>query len=116
MRRANAMANAAPGEGRDRARSVTGDGQGKRAQRANLDEAAVPIPSNGGGVQPVQQSERLAGPVLGEQDPGQDQVAWLAGVSRLVVGGRGPCPVRNGLPRPAHPGPAAAAPAAPAPG
>jgi hypothetical protein len=36
-------------------------------------------------VQPVQQRQRLAGSVLGEQDPGQHQMPGFAGVGRLVV-------------------------------
>jgi len=36
-------------------------------------------------VQPVEQREGLAGPVLGEKDPSQDQVPGFAGVVWLVV-------------------------------
>ena len=46
------------------------------------------------GVQPVQQRERLGGPLLGQQHPGQHQVSRLARVARLVFG------VQAGLLRP----------------
>ena len=38
-------------------------------------------------MQPVQHSRRPAGPVLGEQHPGQHQIPGLPGVVRLVVRG-----------------------------
>jgi len=63
------------GEGRDSACFVAGGGQRQRPQRAGLDEAAGAALGDRRGVQPVQQRECLPGPVLGEQDPGQDQVA-----------------------------------------
>ena len=47
--------------------------------------AVASVLRGGGAVQPVQQRERLAGPVLCEQDPGQDQVAGFASVIWLVV-------------------------------
>ena len=37
-------------------------------------------------MQPVQQRQRLGGPLLGEQHPGQHQVSRLARVARFVVG------------------------------
>ena len=64
---------------------IAGGGQRQRPQCAGLDEAAGPVLGGRRGVQPVQQGECLAGPVLGEQDPGQHQVPGLAGVVRLVV-------------------------------
>ena len=74
-----------PGQGRDRACFVAGGRQRQRPQRAGLDEAAGPVLGDRRGVQPVQQRQRLAGPVLGEQDPGQHQVPGFAGVVWLVV-------------------------------
>ena len=54
-----------PGEGGDRACLIAGGGQRQRPQRADLDQAAGPVLGDRRGVQPVQQGERLAGPVLG---------------------------------------------------
>ena len=44
-----------------------------------------PVPGERRRVQPVQQRERQAGPVLGQQDPGQHQLSRLARVVWLVV-------------------------------
>ena len=73
------------GEGRDRAFFIAGGRQRQRPQRTALDEAAGTALGFRRGVQPVQQRERLAGPVLGEQDPGQHQVPGLPCVVWLVV-------------------------------
>ena len=54
-------------------------------QGARLDDAAGPFLAHRRGVQPVQQRERPAGLVLGQQEAGQYQVPRLAGVVRLVV-------------------------------
>jgi hypothetical protein len=48
------------------------------------------------GVQSVQQCERLAGPVLGQQNPGQHQMPGLAGVVRLVVWAEAVVPRESG--------------------
>ena len=74
-----------PCEGRDRTCFIAGGGQRQRPQRADLDEAAAPVLGGGRGVQPVQQGERLPGPVLGEQDPGPNQVPGLTCVVWLIV-------------------------------
>ena len=74
-----------PGEGGDRACLLAGGGQGQCPQRAGLDQAAGTVPGFRRRVQPVQQREGLAGPVLGEQHPGQHQVPGFARVVRLVV-------------------------------
>ena len=74
-----------PGEGGDRALLLAGGGQRQCPQRAGLDQAAGTVLDFRRGVQPVQQCEGLAGPVLGEQHPGQHQVPGFARVVRLVV-------------------------------
>jgi len=74
-----------PGEGGDRACLVAGGGQCQRPQRAGLDQAAGTVLGFRRGVQPVQQCQRLAWRILGEQDPGQHQMPGFAGVVRLVV-------------------------------
>jgi hypothetical protein len=55
------------GEGRDRACFIAGDRPRQRQQRADLDEAASPVLTGRRFVQPVQQHQRPAGPVLGLQ-------------------------------------------------
>ena len=47
-------------------------------------------------MQPVQQRQRLAGPVLGEQDPGQHQMPGFAGIVRLVVRAEAAAPGPSG--------------------
>ena len=64
-----------PGQGRDRACFIAAGRQSQRPQRAGLDQAAGPVLGGRRGVQPVQQCQRLPGPVLGEQHPGQHQSA-----------------------------------------
>ena len=61
-----------------RAVCLTAGGQRQRPQRADLDQAADPVLSGRRRMQPVQQRERRAGPGLGQQDPGQHQMPWLA--------------------------------------
>ena len=72
------------GQGRDRASRIAARRQRQGPQRANLNEAAGPVLGRCRRVQPVQQGERLAGPVLGQQDPGQDQMLRLAEVTGSV--------------------------------
>jgi len=73
------------GQGRDRACFAAVAGPRQRQQRARLDEPARPVLGFRRGVQPGEQREGRAGPVLGEQEPGQDQVPGFAGVVCLVV-------------------------------
>ena len=68
-----------------RAVCITAGGQRQRPQRADLDQAAGPVLRGRRRVQPVQQRQRRAGPVLGQQDARQHQMRLLAGVIRLVV-------------------------------
>ena len=74
-----------PGDGCDRAGFIAGGRQGQRPQRTDLDQATGPVLGDRRGVQPVQQCQRLPGPVLGQQDPGQHQVAGFSGIVWLVV-------------------------------
>ena len=104
------------GQGGHRAGFLAAGRQRQRPQRADLDQAAGPVLGRGRRVQPVQQRERLTGPVLGQQHPGQHQVPGLAGVAWLVVRAEAVLLGRSAPRRPGRPGPAAAAPAAPGPG
>ena len=62
---------------------ITGGGQRQRPQHAIR---SLPIRSGGRGrVQPVEQRERLARLILGQQHPGQHQMPLLARVIRLVT-------------------------------
>ena len=81
-------------EGVHRVGVLAAGGQRQRPQRAGLDHAADPVLGDRRGVQPVQQRERLGGPLLGQQHPGQHQVSRLPRVTRLIVG------VQAGLMRP----------------
>ena len=76
----------AAGQHGDRFRIVTGGGQGQGAQSEDLDQTAVAALGRGGGFQPVEQDQRRSGIILGEQQPGQDQVAWLARIVKRAVG------------------------------
>jgi len=83
------------GQGGQRAGLLAPGGEGERLQDPHLDQAAGPPLGGGQAAQPLQQGEGLRAHLLGQQHPGQDQVAGLARVARLVVGSE-----------PARPGPA----------
>src|SRR6266542_271601 len=73
------------GQGGHRAGFLAAGRQRQRLQRLDLDDAASPLLRRRRGAQPLQQPQRLVGPVLGEQHPRQHQVLRLPGVARLVV-------------------------------
>ena len=73
------------GQRADGAGVIAVGGQRKRPQRLDLDDAADPALVGRGAEQPLQQRERRAGVVLGEQHPGQHQISRLARVIWLVV-------------------------------
>ena len=56
---------------------IAAGGQRERPQRLDLDDAAGPALAGRGVEQSLQQRERRAGVVLGEQHPGQHQICRL---------------------------------------
>jgi hypothetical protein len=74
-----------PGQGVHRGVLLAGGRQCESPQRADLDDAARPVLADGRRVQPLQQRERRARAVLGEQHPGQHQVLGLPRVAGFVV-------------------------------
>jgi hypothetical protein len=74
------------GEGVHRVGVLAAGGQRQRPQRVDLDQAATPLLGGRRSVQPVQQRERLGGPLPGQQHPGQHQVSRFPRVARLVFG------------------------------
>jgi hypothetical protein len=74
------------GQGVHRAGLVTAGGQRQRLQGLDLDDAARAALACRRRVQPLQQSERLVGAVLGEQHPREHEILRLPGVARLIVG------------------------------
>ncbi len=74
-----------PGQGIYRGGVITAGRPRQRPQRPGFDYAADAVLADRRRVQPVHQREGPVGPALGEQHPGQQQIARLVRVVRLVV-------------------------------
>src|SRR5262249_40219345 len=62
----------------------------ERSQRRRFDDAAGPLLGRRLGVEAVEEPERLAGGVFGEQHPRQRQVVTFPRVARLLAGPQPP--------------------------